>query len=146
MEIKRSKHSRRRRKKLHVGEYQLFGFTILIKTKEADYNNPDDIEFIHALDDAVIDIIESEGLCCAGGGGKDYTMFAMSPIGKKNNVTEDKISNVLKRVKAIDSVIDAVTFPMIDAWHFSDADDKKEEALILEAVNRLGIKDYKIIK
>lgn len=142
----RSKYSRKNRKKFHVGEYQQFGFSILIKTKEADYNKSEDTEFIDKLNDAIIDIIESEGLCCAGGGGKDYAIYAMSPIGRKNNVTDSKISVVLNKVKAIDSVIDAVTFPMVNAWYFSDLDNKKEDVLILEAVNRLGIKDYQTIK
>lgn len=141
MEIKKSKLSRKNRKKYHVGEFQQFGFTILIKMKECSYESKEDVEFIDDLYDKIIDVIEAEKLQCSGGGGKNHIMFAITDQGIKNTLNQEKVDSVLKQIKAIDSVIDAVTFPLVDAWNFDDADDARESALIKAEKARLGIKD-----
>ena len=136
----KSKLKKRLRKKYHVGEFQQFGFTVLIIVKEID---PDDKSYnaiIDRMHDEVISIVESEKLCLAGGGGKNYLEFYICDQGIKNTIDEAKVQQVLDKIKKLDFVINVETFGFMDAWNSTEKQYEEERELIKEISKKLGTK------
>ena len=128
---------KRLRKKYHVGEFKQFGFTVLIMLKP-EKQIPDELGLVY---DPIIDIVEGEKLSMAGGGGKNYITIAVTDQGRKNTITDEKADMLLKKIKEIDFVSEAIRFPLMDAWNSSDAEYQREDLLIKNEMNRLGAKE-----
>lgn len=130
----RSKYSRKWRKKLRVGEYRQFGFSLMAKTEDVKAEDGYD------LMDKIIDIIESEKLVCGGGGGLDYVSFTMSPEGRKNNINPDKVHRVIEEVKKLKEIKEIVFTELSDVWHVTEKQSDEWDKWYEDTKVKLGIK------
>jgi uncharacterized protein YggL (DUF469 family) len=138
--MKYSKLKKRLRKKYHVGEFTLMGFTIVIMVPDIDENDPLFMENTDKMYDDIIGIVEGEKLGLGGGGGRNYLEFYVCDKGVRNTVTEEKIMRVLDKVKALDYVKDAVVVSVMDAYNFTEKEWDDNNTLIDEVLKKLGAK------
>ena len=101
--------SRRLRKKLHVGEFQEFGFNFSF-TADLQQKGFDD-----ALDDW-IDFIESQGWCF-GGGGSDHQIKGYLTQVDSGTLTESDRELVAQWLTSQSWVTTHQLDPLSDAWY-----------------------------
>lgn len=106
--------SRRLRKKLHVEEFQQFGFEVVFKVDETRSIADADQVF----DRFVVEAIEGNALVC-GGGGRYELSFFVTPAVYRNSASEADRANVvawLEGARAAGVHGEAVG-PLVDAWY-----------------------------
>lgn len=103
---------KRLRKKLHLGEFQEFGFTLNIKFTEENTNDALDL-FVEALLDEVID---PNGLDFGGGGDRfDFAGFVV--LAARGSVTEEHRAQTTAWLEKRTDVASFEVGPLVDAWH-----------------------------
>lgn len=98
---------KRIRKKLHLGEFAVYGFDFKVTLDTGD-----DIEAYNATADAIVDIIDRNGWLC---GGAIEDMFICEE--KCNSGIEDMKESFVEEVKALPHVVSAEASDMLDAWY-----------------------------
>lgn len=101
--------SKRLRKKLHVDEFQEFGFSISFTLPQNLDNETLDILF-----DRFIDVIEYYGLLFGGGIGPNSEGFVT--LDKRGNATEEHREFVRKWLASHPFVSDIQIGELVDAW------------------------------
>lgn len=103
---------KRLRKKLHLGEFQEFGFTLTIKFAEENTNEGLDA-FVEALLDEVID---PNGLDFAGGGDRfDFSGFVV--LAARGSATEEHRALTNAWLEKRDEVTSFEVSELVDAWY-----------------------------
>lgn len=127
---------KRLRKKLHKGEYAVFGFHIEFLTKEKlAFDGPGDV-FSEALDAWA----HERGYCCApGGDGKRWGCFVVPDQGRENKphpgITEDGREAIWQYVRALPEMEKMVVGPLTNAY---DDDEKMWYEFCRMADEKLG--------
>lgn len=102
--------SKRLRKKLHVDEFQEFGFTLSFSLKNAL-----DAEPLEAFTDEFIsDAIENNGLVYGGGVGQESCGFVA--LDKRGSVTDAQIAKLKSWLQAQSNVTNIEFGTLVDAW------------------------------
>ena len=112
LQKKKSKLKRRLRKKLHVGEFQEFGFEVLIKFK----SNLDEAGFDKFVDE-FIDKVEENKLLFGGGGGADAWSGFITTLANYQSpsiVQKEKIKDWLENHQGIS---ECKVGNLKDAWY-----------------------------
>ena len=110
----RSKYNRRKRKRLHLGEYQQFGFNVMLKLKDGMTNDEHNNFF-----DKIIDIAEEYGLMTGGHGINPITVYFM-PITRTDSLTQYKANKILSILKLLDEVIETEHTELFDCWNTTE--------------------------
>lgn len=108
----KSKLKRRLRKKYHLGEFQEFGFEVLVEL------NPDlsEEEFDKFLDDFIDEIERNDLLFGGGGNTKKWEGFVTSDK-KYTSPTEEQKEEIKKWSESRNEVIKVTTGEFRDAWN-----------------------------
>lgn len=110
--------SRRLRKKLHIGEFQDFGFHVHMGLAYHPSMMPED--FHEACDqfmDDFLGYLESHDLECGGGGGLYQMRFFVSSHAKKNRPMEPFRHQIAYWLNQHDTVAGLGISPLVDAWY-----------------------------
>jgi uncharacterized protein YggL (DUF469 family) len=102
--------SRRLRKKLHLDEFQEFGFEISFSLPE----NLDSEELNDFFDQFITEAIENNGLVFGGGIGGNSEGFVT--LGKRGSATEEHRERVKSWLSAHPLVADIQVGGLVDAW------------------------------
>ena len=105
------KYNRRQRKKLRIGEFIEYGFSV-----EAALRDPGDRGAIDAVLDDFIDFIEAHGLI-VGGGVSDSLSFYVTSGGVEDPVTEAKREYVADWLAARAELSKVEVGSLNDAWN-----------------------------
>jgi len=103
---------KRLRKKLHVGEFQEFGFNLTIKFTEENTNEALDT-FVEAFLDEVID---PNGLDF-GGGGDCFDFAGFVVLATRGNVTEEHRALTSAWLEKNEAVTSFEVGELVDAWY-----------------------------
>ena len=103
---------KRLRKKLHVGEFQEFGFNLTIKFTEENTNEALDA-FVESFLDEVID---PNGLDFGGGGDRfDFAGFVV--LATRGSVTDEHRALANAWLEKRDEVVSFEVGELVDAWY-----------------------------
>lgn len=102
--------SKRLRKKLHIDEFQEFGFNLSFSLKD-DL----DAESLEAfVDEFILDAIENNGLVFGGGFNKNLNGFVA--LEKRGSVTDSHIEKVKSWLQSKSNVTNIEFGELVDAW------------------------------
>jgi len=132
--MQKSKLKKRLRKKHKVGEFQQYGFSIVLKIKDPNFDPIDDI----------INVVESENCACGGGGRSKYYSLSICSAKKFVSLTESDRDIIVEKLKNTDNIEEVVAGDMHDIWHMTDKDCEKEYAFYEEAMKKLGLQEWLI--
>jgi uncharacterized protein len=104
---------KRLRKKLRLGEFQEFGFSIAFRMSSTLSTKDRDV-----LLDAFIDMIEQNGLQFGGGGLNDWEGFVN--LDSRGTATEQHRQVVHEWLDGHPQVEDVVVGQLVDVWHTRD--------------------------
>ncbi|WP_018150443.1 YggL family protein [Leeia oryzae] len=112
-----SKYNARQRKKLHVGEYQEFGFGLSARCVDGI----SDESLVKLLDDFLTDSIEAQSLVFGGGYEafpgeirlEGYVMLDAS----QGSVSDEQRASVEAWLKARSELAEVIVDPLSDAWY-----------------------------
>lgn len=102
---------KRLRKKLHLGEFQEFGFEV--RFRGADDLSNDSFDSI--VDAFITQAIEASGLMC-GGEGKNPEWTVFVTLNRRGSATEEHRQAVQKWLEAQQEVKEMEVGSLIDAW------------------------------
>ncbi len=103
---------KRLRKKLHLGEYQEFGF----KVRYRFVSDLSDEQFDNFIDTFIQESIESNGLSFGGGGDKqEWNGFVT--LDRRGSATEEHKTKVSKWLESNPEVTDFKVDGLIDSWY-----------------------------
>jgi len=103
---------KRLRKKLHLGEYQEFGFMVSCSF----VSGLSDVQLDSFIDTFIQEAIESNGLSFGGGGDKqEWKGFAT--LDRRGSATEKHKTKVSKWFESNPEVIDFKVGGLIDSWY-----------------------------
>ena len=107
----RSKLNKRKRKKYRKGEFSETGFSVTF------YHilNKDNI-----LLDKFIELVETKGMYCGGGGSENKSSFFVSR--NKKVITEPERIEFLENLKKIDGIEHIICLELQDPW-YGDSDE-----------------------
>jgi hypothetical protein len=114
----KSKLKRRLRKKFHLGEFQQFGFEVLVNFKEGT----DDIQFDKFWHDFIAEI-ENNRLMCGGGGDYNSWQVFVTSQRKYASPTTEKRDKIKIWLEKRDEVINYIVGNFPDAWNDSKWND-----------------------
>ena len=103
---------KRLRKKLHLGEFQEFGFDVACRFVK----NLSDDQIDRFIDTFIIEAIENNGLCCGGGGDKNEWSVFVTRDGR-DSVTESHREKVASWLKSNEFVAEFEVGDLMDAWY-----------------------------
>lgn len=102
--------SKRLRKKLHVDEFQEFGFNLSFSLKESLA-----AEALEAfIDEFLLSAIERNGMVYGGGVGQEFCGFVA--LDKRGSVTDAHIAKVKNWLQAQSNVTKVEFGVLVDAW------------------------------
>ena len=103
---------KRLRKKLHVGEFQEFGFTVTMKFQES--NTEESLnQFVEAF---LNEVVDPNGLDFAGSGDRmDFTGFLV--LAKRGSATEAQRAATTAWLETQESVVSFEVGELVDAWY-----------------------------
>ena len=107
---------KRLRKKKHVGEFAVFGASVAVRLA-------DGTDFDSFLDAFLEDAIEANG-CYFGGGGQKDRLSGVIELGRKIDLPEERLKNVMYWLDRNSNVTNYVTGEISDLWYgsFDDLD------------------------
>lgn len=106
--------SRRLRKKLHLNEFQEFGFEISFSLSE----NLDSEKLDDFFDQFITEVIENNSLVFGGGIGGNSGGFVT--LSKRGSATEEHRGRVKSWLSAHPMIADVQIGELVDAWHRYD--------------------------
>ena len=109
--MRNTSRSRRLRKKLHIGEFQQFGFHVEFKLSD-ELTSDQEVEFWDAF---IIDAIEGNQLTFGGGEGGGFVV----PEGRSSG-TDVHREVVQAWLLARSEVSSVMVGPLVDAWYPPD--------------------------
>ena len=109
--------SRRLRKKNRLGEYTQHGFSLSVYYNE----NMNPREWKHV--DQLIELIESKGWHCGGGGDLKTRKLSFFISPDRGTITEDQRISFLGEVLKLSDVIHLIDMPLTEVWHSQTVDE-----------------------
>lgn len=103
---------KRLRKKLHLGEFQEFGFTLNIKFTEENTNEALDT-FVESFLDEVID----PNALDFGGGGDRFDFAGFVVLAARGSVTEEQRALTVAWLEKREDVTSFEVGELVDAWY-----------------------------
>ncbi|RLD61709.1 MAG: hypothetical protein DRJ05_02015 [Bacteroidetes bacterium] len=103
---------KRIRKKLHLGEFQEFGFEISFNL----IPNLSDKQLDAFFDEFIMDAVEKNSLFFGGGGNKQEWEGFLA-LNRRGSATEGHRANISKWLASNPKVVDFEVGKLIDAWH-----------------------------
>ena len=103
---------KRLRKKLHLGEFQEFGFEVTYRF----IPNLSDNQLDQFIDDFIAEAIENNGLCCGGGGDKNEWRVFVS-LDRRGSATENHRDRVSSWLESNELIAEYGVGQLVDAWY-----------------------------
>jgi uncharacterized protein len=103
--------NRRQRKKLHLGEFQEMGFPLHWEFRETLDEKARDQFF-----DSFVSMLESRGLCCAGGFSAEGCDLFVARLGRGTVSPEDQ-GAIVDWLQGVQLVVSVCAGALVDTWH-----------------------------
>lgn len=104
---------KRIRKKRHLGEFREYGFSVSFSFVVETSAGKDD-EQLAFIESFIAEAIEANGLCCGGGGGKEWEVFITRD--GRGSATETDRANVFNWLEKQPAIKGISVGPLVDAW------------------------------
>ena len=115
--MNRSKLKKRLRKKYKKGEFQQFGFSMLITYKQR--RSVEDLSW----SDVVFERMEDMGIACSGNIGSKCMHLLVFPVRKTLGITDEQKEDIVREFNTIDIVHEVETSSLIDMWSTNNMDE-----------------------
>ena len=102
---------KRLRKKHRLAEFRELGFDVSFSLSGQHTEAVIDQFF----DGFIVDVIETRGLLCGGGGHRNWSFFVNRP--GRQSASEDDRKYILRSLRGYADVVELQVGPLVDAWH-----------------------------